>query len=71
MNLFQNGDFTSHAGLPLTWKIECDAITESEWQCLAQIIMMYQHEPFSLSLIHISEPTRRTPISYAVFSLKK
>ena len=53
MNLFQNGDFTSHAGLPLTWKIECDAITESEWQCLAQIIMMYQHEPFSLSLIHI------------------
>ena len=24
-----------------------------------------------LSLIHISEPTRRTPISYAVFCLKK
>src|SRR5664279_5911112 len=24
-----------------------------------------------LSLIHISEPTRRTPTSYAVFSLKK
>src|SRR5664279_6570485 len=27
--------------------------------------------PFYLSLIHISEPTRRTPISYAVFCLKK
>ena len=27
--------------------------------------------PQSLSLIHISEPTRRTPISYAVFCLKK
>src|SRR5680860_625127 len=26
---------------------------------------------FILSLIHISEPTRRTPISYAVFCLKK
>src|SRR5664279_6274880 len=26
---------------------------------------------FLLSLIHISEPTRRTPISYAVFCLKK
>ena len=26
---------------------------------------------FELSLIHISEPTRRTPISYAVFCLKK
>src|SRR5665647_1929860 len=25
----------------------------------------------SISLIHISEPTRRTPISYAVFCLKK
>src|SRR5664279_6322957 len=27
--------------------------------------------PRDLSLIHISEPTRRTPISYAVFCLKK
>src|SRR5665647_2382052 len=27
--------------------------------------------PYTLSLIHISEPTRRTPISYAVFCLKK
>jgi len=45
--LFQLGDFTSHAGLPLKWKIECDAINEYEWQCLAQMIMMYQHEPFS------------------------
>eukprot|EP01016_Furgasonia_blochmanni_P003911 TRINITY_DN11529_c0_g1_i2.p1 TRINITY_DN11529_c0_g1~~TRINITY_DN11529_c0_g1_i2.p1 ORF type:complete len:267 (-),score=33.22 TRINITY_DN11529_c0_g1_i2:41-841(-) len=27
--------------------------------------------PSVLSLIHISEPTRRTPISYAVFCLKK
>src|SRR5664279_2392370 len=26
---------------------------------------------YALSLIHISEPTRRTPISYAVFCLKK
>src|SRR5665647_1115918 len=28
-------------------------------------------EIIKLSLIHISEPTRRTPISYAVFCLKK
>src|SRR5664279_1678431 len=26
-----------------------------------------EHEESDLSLIHISEPTRRTPISYAVF----
>src|SRR5665647_199602 len=32
----------------------------------------YHWEPHhDLSLIHISEPTRRTPISYAVFCLKK
>src|SRR5665647_3757103 len=30
-----------------------------------------QHNIINLSLIHISEPTRRTPISYAVFCLKK
>src|SRR5680860_1918199 len=30
-----------------------------------------EREDMVLSLIHISEPTRRTPISYAVFCLKK
>src|SRR5664279_2804447 len=29
------------------------------------------HQHVDLSLIHISEPTRRTPLSYAVFCLKK
>src|SRR5664279_4333868 len=29
------------------------------------------NHPCRLSLVHISEPTRRTPISYAVFCLKK
>ena len=31
----------------------------------------YAYVTLHLSLIHISEPTRRTPISYAVFCLKK
>ena len=31
----------------------------------------YRGADVELSLIHISEPTRRTPISYAVFCLKK
>ena len=30
-----------------------------------------EHILLALSLIHISEPTRRTPISYAVFCLKQ
>ena len=33
--------------------------------------VLFIDEAYSLSLIHISEPTRRTPISYAVFCLKK
>src|SRR5680860_350489 len=35
--------------------------------CFFVLIRTSEH----LSLIHISEPTRRTPISYAVFCLKK
>src|SRR5665647_3542408 len=31
----------------------------------------FKQSYYFLSLIHISEPTRRTPISYAVFCLKK
>ena len=46
-SLFQRGDFTSHAGLPLKWKLECDAITDEEWRCLAKMIMDYQDRPFS------------------------
>ena len=44
--LFQDGDFTSHAGLPLAWKIECDAITDDEWRCLAKMVMDHQTRPF-------------------------
>ena len=45
-DLFTAGDFISHAGLPLKWKIECDAIRPEEWDCLAQMIMDYQHIAF-------------------------
>ena len=45
-NLFTSGDFISHAGLPLKWKIECDAIRTEEWDCLAQMIMEYEDMPF-------------------------
>ena len=45
--LFSVGDFISHAGLPLKWKIECDAISPEQWKALATMIMDYQKEPFS------------------------
>ena len=38
MNLFQLGRFTSHAGSELNWKIECDALTDADWECLAEMI---------------------------------
>src|SRR5680860_408788 len=43
----------------------CDLAARCEWR--------WRQGPWQqgLSLIHISEPTRRTPISYAVFCLKK
>src|SRR5665647_3824302 len=34
-------------------------------------VVRWRCADLQLSLIHISEPTRRTPISYAVFCLKK
>jgi|TARA_B110000196_G_C20797726_1_gene498599 hypothetical protein len=39
MNLFQMVDFKSHSGLDLTWKIEMDALSKSEWFTISQMIM--------------------------------
>src|SRR5665647_510715 len=51
--------------LTFYWALEIiiliDELTQSERTTLCVL---------KLSLIHISEPTRRTPISYAVFCLK-
>jgi hypothetical protein len=38
MNLFRFGSFTSHSGQKLDWKIECDAFTQDDWECIAYII---------------------------------
>ena len=38
MNLFIREDFISHAGLPLTWKVECDALTNKDYEALAKIV---------------------------------
>lgn len=36
-NLFQRGDFTLRSGARSGWKIECDALTEGDWEALALI----------------------------------
>ena len=38
MNLFIREDFISLAGLPLTWKVECDALTDNDYEALAKIV---------------------------------
>jgi hypothetical protein len=47
MDLFQSVDFISHSGLHLTWKIECDAISEEEWKTFAKIVREYESKPWS------------------------
>ena len=39
IDLFQKIEFTSHAGLDLKWKIEMDALSHGEWECITQMIM--------------------------------
>jgi hypoxanthine phosphoribosyltransferase len=39
--MFDKVDFVSHSGLPLTWKIECDALTDSDIECLAYMISQH------------------------------
>lgn len=35
MNLFVKETFQAHSGDELHWKVECDALTEEDWDCLA------------------------------------
>ena len=44
--MFKIGDFISHAGLSLKWKIECDALTKEDWDGLARMIMDYETRSF-------------------------
>lgn len=36
--LFRLGRFMSAAREPLSWKVECDALTWNDWLCLAEVI---------------------------------
>ena len=48
--LFQEQDFVGHSGDPLTWKIECDAIQDVEWKCIARMIMEIETRPFQAAI---------------------
>lgn len=36
MSLFNYGEFKSHSGLTLNWKIDCDFLTDEDIECLAR-----------------------------------
>lgn len=38
MSLFQLGDFRLHSGAASRWKIDCDALTDEDWDTLALMI---------------------------------
>jgi hypothetical protein len=37
VTLFRRGEFTSAAGLALPFKIECDALDDEDWACIAYV----------------------------------
>jgi len=37
MHLFQLGEFVAHGGQTLTYKVECDVLTNDDWQTLARL----------------------------------
>ena len=46
VDLFQKIDFVSHSGIPMKWKIECDAISLMEWECIAHMIKETEQQPW-------------------------
>lgn len=44
--LFQTGDFTLASGAKSAWKIECDALTDADWDGLAAMLVEFLPGPF-------------------------
>lgn len=36
--MFKWKSFKSHAGLDLQWKIDCDSLTDEDWDCMAKLV---------------------------------
>lgn len=38
-NLFKLGEFNASSGTMQPWKIECDALTSDDWECIAAMLI--------------------------------
>lgn len=45
--MFQLGDFTLASGQSSRWKIECDTLTDDDWDALAVMLVEQLAEPFN------------------------
>lgn len=53
MNLFQLGDFILASGETSNFKIECDALTPEDWECLGRLLyqkIIYEIGPFGWTI---------------------
>ena len=58
MSLFVADPFVSHSGYLLTWKIDCEVLTDDDWRCLTQVYAALPFPPFG----HLTGPPRRHPL---------
>jgi orotate phosphoribosyltransferase len=49
MGLFVTGDFTLHSGAKSRWKIDCDVLTDDDWDTLA-VIALERLPPFRITV---------------------
>lgn len=59
MNLFKFGKFISTSGVELDFKIECDVLSNEDWDCISQLVLkMY---PYRFSKV-LGVPTGGQPL---------
>jgi orotate phosphoribosyltransferase len=61
-NLFQSGEFILASGEEATWKIDCDALTDDDWETLAWMLMEHL-KPFAFVY---GVPTGGEPLAAAL-----
>lgn len=64
--LFKSGEFTSHSGLKLDWKVECDVLDKEDWEVLARVIAMHV-QPFCIVL---GIPRGGLPLANALYQYR-